>query len=87
MDPFDELAGLSASGAHSRQQPLSNTPFQQPSGAASAATQLASNTSAMPSMAKGNPFVDTLPKAANAPARARAGPTGAFQVLLSVSFQ
>lgn len=87
MDPFDELAGLSPLGASSRQRPLSNAPFQQPSDTVPLATQLAPNMIAFPIMAKGNPFVDTLPKATNSPARARAGPSGAFQVLPSISYQ
>lgn len=83
MDPFEKLAGLSASGAHS----MSNAPFQQPSGGASPATQLVPKMSVLPLIAGGNPFVDTPPRATNAPAHARAGQTGAFQVLLSVSCQ
>lgn len=87
MDPFDELAELSASGAPSRQtnqRPLSNVTYQQSSAVSAPAPQLAPGTSALPSLARGNPFVDTPPKATAAPARAKAGPNGTFQVLLCI---
>lgn len=82
MDPFDELARLSASGASSRQtsQQGHSEPRQQPS-VSEPAWQLTPNMSALPAAIRGNPFVDTSPKGMTAPARARAAPSGAFQVL------
>lgn len=82
MDPFDELARLSAPGASSRQtsQQGHSEPRQLPS-ASEPASQLAPNMSALPAAVRGNPFLDTPPKGITAPARARAVPNGAFQVL------
>ena len=87
MDPFDELAGLSASGAPSRQtnqRTLPTVVFQQSSGVSAAASQLTPEMNALPSMARGNPFVDTPSKATAAPARAKTGSNGTFQVLLCI---
>lgn len=86
MDPFDELARLTASGAsggHTSQQRLSTNSHQQSSGDLAPASQFTPNMSALPVTARGNPFVDTPPKAKTAPARARAVPSGVFQVLPS----
>ena len=81
MDPFEELTGLSARSKQFDQRPLSSVAHQQSSGASAPASQLTPNMSALPSMARGNPFVDIPPKVTAAPTRARAGPSGAFQVL------
>ncbi|KAL3132933.1 hypothetical protein ABBQ38_006847 [Trebouxia sp. C0009 RCD-2024] len=87
MDPFDELARLSAPGASSRQtsQQGHSEPRQLPS-ASEPASQLAPNMSALPAAVRGNPFLDTPPKGITAPARARAVPNGAFQDLLPTDF-
>ena len=86
MDPFDELARLSAPGASGRQadqQPLSAGTSQQYIGISAPSALSAPNMNASP--ARGNPFVDMPFKASPGPVRTIASPGGSFQVIPSAA--